>query len=409
MQFTHISEERIASDIERIASWNAAEPTIGFSRPTFSPSWGKARDYVIAEAERAGCDLRVDPAGNVHARPRGLAWDESAWICGSHLDSVPSGGKFDGVVGVVVALELLRTMPGAPIELVAFAEEEGTTFGIAMLGSRAWAGTIGAEQLAALKNRDGVDYGSAGAAYGVELGKIASGGFGFPLSGYKGMVEVHVEQGLRLWKSGQPLAVVTAINGRRQYSGKLTGVANHAGSTAMADRRDALAGAAEFALGFEKLGIALDAAYGSATITMGSLSVEPNAVNVVPGAASFTLDFRSRSNQALDEGDRGIRELLASISGRRGLAAEIDCYESLTAIGLDARLCGRLRDAGSRLGMILPDASSGALHDAAMLAPFLPTAMLFVASEKGISHNPAEFSAAEDVAAAARIVAAAIG
>jgi len=119
--------------------------------------------------------VRTDPIGNLHARPAGLSWDEPAWLCGSHIDTVPSGGKFDGVVGVVVALELLRTQPEAALELVVFAEEEGTTFGIAMLGSRAWAGTLSAEQIKPLKNPAGIDFAGAGEAFGVELDKISPG------------------------------------------------------------------------------------------------------------------------------------------------------------------------------------------------------------------------------------------
>ncbi|HEY9595052.1 MAG TPA: M20 family metallo-hydrolase, partial [Spirochaetia bacterium] len=398
MRKNEISEKRIIADIERIATWNESEPDVGYSRPTFSSAWKGARDFVIAEAEKAGCSVKIDPAGNVHARPGGLAWDEPAWICGSHIDSVPSGGKYDGVVGVVVALEILRTHPDAAMELVVFAEEEGTTFGVAMLGSRAWAGTIESERLRKLKNRDGVDFETAGKPFGVLPDMISPRELGFPLTGYKGMIEVHVEQGAGLWKKGIPLAVVTTVNGRRQYTGAFSGVANHAGSTSMSDRLDALAGAAELVLALEDLGRELDGRYGSTTVTTGALTVAPNAVNVIPGAVDFMLDFRSCSNDALDSGDRSIRRLLSSIGEKRRLGTRIECFESLPALPFGAGVCDRLRRAGAGLGLSLPDASSGALHDSAILAPFLPTAMLFVASRDGISHNPAEFSRAEDIA-----------
>lgn len=403
-----ISEKRLMDDIESIARWNEADPVVGYSRPTFSSAWQGARQYVVDEVLRLGCSVRTDPAGNLHARPAGLSWDESAWLCGSHLDSVPSGGRFDGVVGVVVALELLRTLPCAAVELVVFAEEEGTTFGIAMLGSRAWAGTIEARRLRKLRNRAGMDFETAGGAFGVEPDRISPEGFGFPLERYKGMIEVHVEQGSGLWKKGLPAAVVTTVNGRRQYSGKFAGVANHAGSTAMADRFDALAGAAEFVLALEALGREIDGRCPGSTLTAGALTVAPNAVNVVPGRADFMLDFRSPSDEELASGDASIRSLLSAIGQKRGLGTEIECFEDLPAVPFDASLCDRLRRAGAALGIPMPDASSGALHDSAILAPFLPTAMLFVASRDGISHNPAEFSRIEDIAAAARVVAAAI-
>ena len=408
MKHSEISEKRIMDDIERIASWNESEPALGYSRPTFSPAWKRARDYVAEEAEKIGCSLRTDPAGNLHARPRGLGWDQGAWLCGSHLDSVPSGGKYDGVVGVVVALEILRAHPEAPMELVVFVEEEGTAFGIAMLGSRLWAGSFEPERLTTLKNAAGLDIASAGKPFGLAPERINAKDFGFPLGGYKGMIEVHVEQGAGLWKKGLPVAVVASVNGRKQYSGHLSGVANHAGSTAMADRFDALAGAAELVLGLESLGRELNVTYGNATLTAGRLVVSPNAINVVPGRADFGLDFRSSSNEALAAGDPAIRDLLSSIGERRGLGTSIECFESLPALPFDPGVCERLRRAGTSLGFDLPEASSGALHDCAILAPLLPSAMLFVASSEGISHNPAEYSRPEDIAAAARIVAAAI-
>ncbi|MDD3981677.1 MAG: M20 family metallo-hydrolase [Spirochaetales bacterium] len=408
MQNFEISEKRLMNDIETIAEWNESDPSAGYNRPTFSPSWAAAREYIIEEVRKLGCSIKMDPTGNLHARSAGISWDEPAWLCGSHIDTVPSGGKFDGVVGVVVALELLRTLPGAALELVVFAEEEGTTFGIAMLGSRAWASTLPAEQIKTLKNRAGTDFASAGKAFGVALDKIRPGSFGFPLDRYKGLIEVHVEQGIGLWKKGLSVAVVTTVNGRRQYSGQFQGVANHAGSTAMSDRRDALAGAAEFVLGLEALGKKFDALHPSSTVTTGALTVAPNAVNVIPGKADFMLDFRSPSNDILASGDSSIRSLLSSIGQKRGLETHINCFENLPALPFDPSLCDRLRQAGASLGIPLPDASSGALHDSAILAPYLPTAMLFVASKDGISHNPAEFSRPEDIAAAARIVAAAI-
>jgi allantoate deiminase len=176
----------------------------------------------------------------------------------------------------------------------------------------------------------------------------------------------------------------------------------------MSDRRDALAGAAEFVLGLETLGKEFDALHPSSVVTTGALTVVPNAVNVIPGKADFMLDFRSPSNDILASGDSSIRSLLSSIGQKRGLETHINCFENLPALPFDPSLCDRLRQAGASLGIPLPDASSGALHDSAILAPYLPTAMLFVASKDGISHNPAEFSRPEDIAAAARIVAAAI-
>ena len=397
-----VDGSRLARDIEAIAGFSEQDPAVGCSRPTFSPSWRKARDYVVQEAKAAGCLTRVDAAGNVHARPARLGWDAPAWLCGSHVDSVPTGGKYDGVVGVAVALEVLRAAPAAPVELVVFAEEEGTTFNLGMLGSKAWAGTLDAAQLRSLRNAEGRDYISAGAGHGVAPERLEQERFS--AERYRGLVEAHVEQGISLWKAGEPLAVVTGINGRRQYLCSLTGAANHAGSTKMADRRDALAGAAQCISVLESLAGELDRDAGHTVITVGQLEVHPNAVNVIAGRVRFTIDFRSPSNQVLQRGEETLRGRLLQSASQRGLDLELTCSEQLPAVPLDPGMCRMLHNAAARLDLKLPEASSGALHDTAILAPFLPSAMLFIASKDGISHNPAEFSRIEHIALAARVL-----
>lgn len=397
-----VDGRRLARDIEAIAGSTEADPGTGYSRPTFSRAWRQARDYVIQEAEAAGCATRIDAAGNLHARPSGLGWNLPVWLCGSHIDSVPTGGKYDGVVGVVTALEVLRAAPDAPVELVVFAEEEGTTFNLGMLGSRAWTGTIGPSELGSLRNAEGRDYLSAGADHGVDPKRLATERI--EPKNYRGHIEVHVEQGPAMWKAGEPLAVVTGINGRRQYACVLTGVANHAGSTKMSDRRDALAGATEALVFLEALGRELDREVDHTVITVGRLETSPNALNVIPGRVRFSIDFRSPSDEVLHRGEERVRRELQRIASGRGLNIEIACTEQLRAVPMDPGMCEMLRGAARRLDLRLPDAKSGALHDTAILAPFLPCAMLFVASRDGISHNPAEFSRIEHIALAARVL-----
>lgn len=406
MSAARIEEERIARDIEAIASYSESDPRIGYSRPTFSPSWRRARDYVIARAAEAGAAARIDAAGNVHARPGRLKEGQKAWLCGSHIDSVPTGGRFDGVVGVAVALEVLRAAPETPVELIVFAEEEGTTFSLGMVGSRAWAGTLVPDELRALRNREGRDYLSAGAEHGVAAERLAAERL--RPEDYLGLIEAHVEQGPGMWNGGRSVAVVTTIAGRRQYSCALAGEANHAGATGMKDRRDALAGAAQAICALEAWARETGAEVDARVLTVGRIEVEPNSVNVIPGKATFTIDFRAASDEILSKGDLDLRALVAGVAAGRGLACELSCTEELPAVFLDSGLCSRLRDAARRQGIEAEDAVSGALHDTAILAPFLPAAMLFVASRGGISHNPAEYSRIEDIACAARIVAEAL-
>src|SRR4051812_26318467 len=223
--------ERIRADIEAIARCTET-PGNGATRPTFSRAWGEARAYVITQAEAAGCDVRTDAAGNVHARPRALGWDPPAWLVGSHIDTVPHGGGYDGGAGGGVGLGLLRAARGdgleaLPVELIVFAEEEGPTFGLGMLGSRAWVGELSAERLGELRNGAGQTYLEAGLPFGVDAARLADDRI--RPERYLGLVEVHIEQGPGMWRRDERLAVVRAIAGRRQYRVALTGEANHAG------------------------------------------------------------------------------------------------------------------------------------------------------------------------------------
>ena len=399
-----IQVERIRSDIAALAALTAS-PGGGADRPTFSAAWRAARDYV--ERQLAGCGgrTRVDAAGNLHARAADLPWDAPAWLSGSHLDSVPHGGDFDGVAGVVGALEVLRSAAderrrGLPLELVVFAEEEGTTFGLGMLGSRAWIGELTAERLAALRNADGEDYLAAGTAHGVRPAALAEERL--RPEAIIGFVEIHIEQGPGMWMRGERVAVVTAIAGRRQYRCTLTGLANHAGSTSMRDRRDALAGAGEIIAHVEALAGELSP---QAVATVGRIECRPNAINVIPEHVEFTIDLRAPDDGVLSAGHAALESIVDQAAQRRGLRYELALTEQQPAVALDPRVCERLRAAGAALGMAaVPSAVSGALHDAAILAPLVPTAMLFVASRDGNSHNPAVFSRVEDIAAAACIL-----
>ena len=397
-----IQSERIESDLKAIAECTAT-PGAGASRPTFSPEWRKARDYVAGQLESCGCKVRIDALGNLHARPRALDWSAPAWLSGSHVDTVPNGGDYDGVVGVVVALELLRAADDDqrndfPLELVIFAEEEGTTFGVGMAGSQAWVGNLSVERLRGIKNAGGEDYITAGTPHGIRVDRI--GDDLIDPRTIKGMLEVHIEQGAGLWRSGNALAVVDAIAGRRQYHLRLEGRANHAGSTAMPDRLDALTAAAEIVLALEALPETLSP---RAVATVGKLVVRPNAINVIPGEVELTIDFRSPEAAILDEGDGQISELVRGIAERRGVSFQLDSMEIHPPEVLDPQLCDRIRDAAERSGLgAIPTTASGALHDAAILAPFVPTVMLFVASRDGVSHNAAESSRIEDITAATR-------
>ena len=395
----NISEKRIRADIDAIARFTAT-PGAEADRPTFSPAWRQAVDYVIAQAQAAGCKARIDADGNVHLRHASIPWEQPVWLSGSHLDSVPHGGDYDGVAGVVIPLEILRSASQpVPLELVLFAEEEGTTFGLGMIGSRAWCGQLAENELSRLRNAAGESYLEAGAAHGVRASLLLEDRL--DPRRYLGFIEAHIEQGPGMWTRGQHVAIVTAIAGRRQYRCRIHGVANHAGSTAMRDRNDALVAAATCILQLEGLAKGIG---GDTVATVGRIHARPNAINVIPAEVDFTIDFRSPHNDILAQGDETIRHLVQQTCDRRGLAHSIETTESIAAVELDLHLCDRLKQSAAKLGIDAPPAVSGALHDAAGLAAHLPTAMVVVASRDGISHNPREFSHLEDLAQAARVI-----
>jgi allantoate deiminase len=400
-----IDEARISHDIETIAGFNETTPDIGYSRPTFSPAWRRARDYVIDQAKSAGCKVRIDAAGNVHARPESIGWDEKVWLSGSHLDSVPTGGKFDGVVGVVCPLDALRSARSAgrivPLELIVFAEEEGTTFGIGMIGSRLWvnhdpafAGVGDDGYFHQFRNADGKTYFEAGANHGVVRAALPEARL--DPNAYHGLVEIHIEQGPAMWAENIPLAVVTSIAGRKQFKAKLMARPNHAGSTPMRYRADPLVAAARVIVAVNDLA----REFGPATVaTVGRIECQPNAVNVIPGTVRFTIDLRSADADTLRLCHDRLERFVLHSAGAS--AFDFGTTEDQPPVRMDAKLCSALSVA---MGTSPAHTVSGALHDAAIIAPHLPTAMLFVASRDGISHNPAEFSRIEDIAATARVL-----
>lgn len=397
-----VNPERIRHDITMIAGFTET-PGAGSTRPTFSTAWRQARDYIVGELEKHGCNWRIDAAGNLHARHRAISWESPVWMSGSHLDTVPHGGNFDGVVGVVAPLEVLRCAledkKVVPMELVIWAEEEGTTFNLGMAGSRAWIGELSAEQLGQLRNSAGQSWFQAGAEHGADSSRIEQERIKSHL--VVGLIEVHVEQGPGLYNEGHSVGVVTAIAGRRQYRCTLTGAANHAGSTSMLDRSDALAGAAEIILGIERYARGIG---GHTVTTVGQIHCEPNAINVIPGKVEFTIDFRSAATEVIVSGDKAIRRIIEEVSSARVLGSCLDVLESLPGTEMNATVCNRIIKAAQKHGIDIAHTTSGALHDAAIVAPHVPAAMIFVASRGGVSHNPDEFSRIEDIAAATTVL-----
>jgi N-carbamoyl-L-amino-acid hydrolase len=320
---------------------------------------------------------------------------------GSHLDTQPTGGKFDGVLGVLAGLEVMRTLNDAGIEteaplcLVDWTNEEGARFAPGMVASGVFAGEIDKGWALQRTDRDGVRFGDALEAIGYR-GPERAGERRF-----SAMVELHIEQGPILEEAGQAIGVVTAAKGMIWSDGRVTGRESHAGSTPMPLRRDALCAFAELALGVERIARG-EGPDGVATI--GVADVAPASRNTIPGEVRFTLEMRHPDLAALERMDAAADVLASSIGRARDVEVVIDRIWRKDPVAFDADVASAIRAAAQGLGYSCRDMTSGAGHDACFVASVTPTAMIFVPSERGISHNEAEFTSAADCERGANVL-----
>jgi len=371
-------------------------------RVTGSEADREARDLVVSWFEDAGLTVRVDPVGNVVACRPGRT-DAAPVLTGSHIDTVPRGGKFDGTAGVLTALEVVRAWNDAgveterPVELVVFTEEEGTRFGTGLLGSLVATGVLPLEEALALTDDDGQSVGEVLADIGYR------GEASLDLADAAAFVELHVEQGPTLERTDTTIGVVENIAGITHSRVTFTGEANHAGTASMRVRRDAFMGAAEFALELERR--AREQAETTATVgTVGKVSVWPNGTNVVPGVVDLGVDVRDTDDEALDSVLTAVSERAAEIADERDLELEWESLLDVPATPMDEDVVDRLADACEALDLSYTRMPSGAGHDAMNVAAVAPTGMLFVPSRDGVSHSPEEYSSAADLADGARVL-----
>jgi allantoate deiminase len=346
------------------------------TRTYLSPPMHEVHRLVRSWMEAAGMTTRVDAVGNL----RGVYGDGPRLMMASHLDTVPHAGAFDGILGVMIAIALVEQRPPCAVEVAAFAEEEGGRFGVPLIGSRALVGDPVMEEgvLAAIRE------------FGLDPARIPEAVLDREVKAY---LEFHIEQGPVLESLGAPVGVVEAIVGISRWDVRFEGKANHAGTTPMDMRRDALACAAEW------IGLVEHVAEGTPGLvaTVGKIDARPGAGNVIPGLVTASLDVR----HALDETrERALNILLDGgehIARRRGIAFEAESRTDQAAVALDFEL---VEDAVKSAGFPVHRMVSGAGHDAMILARKVPAAMLFIRSPGGISHHPDESVLTEDVDAA---------
>jgi allantoate deiminase len=372
----------------RLLAESTEEP--GFTTRTFlSEPMHAVHTHLRGWMEQAGMTVATDHVGNLRGFYPANRSNPSRLFIGSHLDTVPHAGAFDGILGVVLGVALIERLGGRrlpfAIEVIGFSEEEGVRFGAPFIGSRALIGGVDDELLARCA--------AAIVAFGLDPKRIGEARAGDNALGY---LEFHIEQGPVLESLGLPLGVVEAISGQSRLDVRFEGQANHAGTTPMNFRRDALAGAAEWISAVEQEARAIP----GAVATVGRVSVSPGASNVIPGSVTASLDVR----HAEDAVRHGLVERLCQRAGQiaAGRCLEISWEQRLdqAAVSMDSALTQMLENAVANSGHPVHRMASGAGHDAMIVARRMPAAMLFLRSPGGISHHPDETVLAEDVAAA---------
>jgi allantoate deiminase len=387
----------LASDLEEAARIGADDG--GVSRFAWTPELAQANEWLVGRLQELGLETEIDAAGNVLGR-----WEEgegTAVLVGSHLDTVPRGGRYDGALGVLAALEVVRTLKHEgislrrPLWIVSFNDEEGSRFQTGMLGSRAFIGDLDPE-----------DWRRRGVA-----DAMAAGGFDFERLGEAKAVdrvgaylELHIEQGPVLEQEGLDLGIVSGIAGLLGFRVRLSGEANHAGTTPMASRRDALAGASRIVLELRDEA----RSRGDMTANVGILTVAPGGFNVIPGTAEFTIDARAGDADTFARAEKFVRDTLERVAAEEQLELEVTKTHRKPPTPLDPGLQDLLAQGAAAEGATARSMPSGAGHDAMVLAKHVPAAMLFVPSRAGISHSPDEYTSPEQCGLGARVLARAV-
>lgn len=378
-----------------------SETPDGLLRRCFTPEHGHANDLVARWMIEAGMDVRIDAMGNILGRYEGRSAGAPALLVGSHLDTVIDAGKYDGMLGVVAGIACVDALDRAgerlphAVEVIGFADEEGTRFSSTFLGSRAVAGAFD-PALLERRDRDDVRLGDAMRAFGLDPDRISDAARRpEELAAY---LELHIEQGPVLEAEGRSLGVVTSIAGATRLSVEFEGEAGHAGTVPMALRRDAVAGAAEAVLAVESLCRDNPALVG----TVGRFEAVPGAINVIPGRALFTVDLRSPDDALRRRTLAVLGATIRNIAGTRTLDARIEVLHEAESTRCAPWLSAQLTHAVIEEGFAPMALFSGAGHDAVAMATLTPVAMLFVRCAEGVSHSPRESITATDADAAIR-------
>ena len=408
-----VSERRLRRDIEANGQFGSVPDVDGHGRTVLTGSEpnGRARDRLVSRLTEAGLEVTVDAVGNVVGRwvPDGADPSASAVATGSHLDSVPTGGIFDGPLGVYGGLEAVRALQGSdrdlrrPIEVVCFTEEEGQRFSNGLLGSSVATGRRSVSDALALEDDDGTTLEDA-------LEHVGFRGEGrLDASEWNAWLELHPEQGTVLERQGAPAGIVTTITGITHCYLELSGEADHAGSTPMHDRIDALAAASEIVLDLEAAAERLVTEESTSAVgTVGKADVSPNATNVIPGTVDLGVDIRDVTSASIETLVAELEASASRVEGERAVEITLDRPYDIEPEPMADRCRSALRAGGDAAGVETVSMHSGAAHDTMNVARVTDAGLLFAPSREGISHNPREWTDWEDCAAATSVLAEAL-
>ncbi|MDB6354665.1 allantoate deiminase [Trichococcus sp. K1Tr] len=384
-----------------------SDPTGGMTRLLYSDSWLEAQNAVKNKLEEIGMETHFDEIGNLFGRMEGSKYPDETIMSGSHIDTVINGGNLDGQFGVIaayVAMAYLKETYGQPLrsmEVISMAEEEGSRFPTVFWGSKNFVNEAKIEDVEAISDFEGIRFVDAMRQAGFDFKK----GEQKRREDIKAFVELHIEQGNVLENQGLQIGVVNSIAGQRRYTVVLKGQANHAGTTPMGYRRDAV-------YAFSRIcseSIEKARAIGDPLVlTFGKVEPKPNTVNVVPGEVLFTIDCRHTDSDVLIGFTQKLEQRINEIATEMDIEATIDLWMDEAPVPMDAKIVAILEEAAKKANMKYRVMHSGAGHDSQIIAPHYPTAMIFVPSIGGISHNPAEATKLEDLVEGVKMMASAL-
>jgi N-carbamoyl-L-amino-acid hydrolase len=398
----HVDPKRLQGTLEKLSEFGR-NPEGGVTRVGFSEADMAAREYVIGLMKQAGLSVRVDPAGNIFGHRDGTE-KLPILLFGSHIDSVLHGGNYDGDVGSMASIEVIRALNDSktsirhPLEVVIWTNEEGNHFGVGTLGSGIAAGLIGSEVLER-KDDQGLTLADWLRRYGQDPSHLTDARI--PRGSLAGFIELHIEQGPYLYEAKIPIGVVQGIVGLKRWKCVVTGFANHAGTTPMNRRKDALAAASRDVLAVRQVVLSET---GRQVGTVGSMKVEPGAINVIPGKVEFPVELRDLSAAKVDGMWDQIQRKFSDTDKEENVQTSCSILDDVAPALTDQGMQAAIHEAAASLRLATMDLPSAAVQDTQQLAKVAPIAMIFVPSKDGISHSPKEFTSWEDIANGAEVL-----